>query len=93
MGDPTLVPASQVLKMGTSMGANVLNIQNEVGSIEVGKKADIILLDLNKPHLVPQHSLVANLVYSVQGSDVKTTIIDGKIIMKNREVLTLDEER
>jgi 5-methylthioadenosine/S-adenosylhomocysteine deaminase len=92
-GDPTLVPASQVLKMGTTMGANVLNIQNEVGSIEVGKKADIILLDLNKPHLVPQHSLVANLIYSAQGSDVKTTIIDGKIVMKNREVLTLDEER
>lgn len=92
-GDPALLPASEVLRMGTLMGANALNIQDQVGSIEVGKKADIILVDLNKPHLVPQHAIVANLIYSAQGSDVKTTIIDGKIVMKNGEVLTLDEER
>ncbi|MFZ5943769.1 MAG: amidohydrolase [Bacillota bacterium] len=92
-GDPTMVPAYQVLQMGTINGAHALGLGNEVGTIEPGKKADIILLDLNQPHLYPNHDLAANLIYSAQGSDVKTVIIDGKIVMKNWEVIGMDEEK
>ena len=92
-GDPTLLPAFQVLKMGTVLGANALGIGNQIGTLEVGKKADIILVDLNQPHLCPQHAVVANLIYSAQASDVKTVIIDGQIVMKDRKVLTIDEEK
>ncbi|NLT95760.1 MAG: amidohydrolase [Clostridia bacterium] len=91
--DPTSVPAYQALEMGTVLGARVLNLDNEIGTLEPGKKADIIFIDLNQPHLCPAYDLVANLIYSAQGSDVKTSIIDGKIIMKDRQVLTIDEEK
>jgi 5-methylthioadenosine/S-adenosylhomocysteine deaminase len=92
-GDPTLVPAFQVLQMGTINGAQAINLAHEIGTLETGKKADLILVDLNQPHLYPCHDLVANLIYSAQGSDVKTTIIDGKVVMRNRQVLTMDEEK
>jgi len=92
-GNPTALPAYQVLQLGTMLGAHAVGLAQEVGSIEAGKKADLILIDLNKPHLYPCHDIAANLIYSAQGSDVKTTIIDGKIVMKNREVLTMDEEK
>lgn len=92
-GDPTVLPAYQVLQMGTIFGAQTVGLIDEIGTIEVGKKADIILIDLNKPHLYPSHDIVANLVYSAQASDVKTSIIDGQIVMKDREVLTIDEEK
>ena len=66
---------------------------DEVGSIEIGKKADVILIDLDKPHLYPKHNIISALTYSVQGSDVDTVIIDGKIIMEKREIKTLDVEK
>lgn len=92
-GDPTVLPAFQVLQMGTIGGAKVLNLAQEIGSLEVDKKADIILIDTNQPHLCPNYNLVANLIYSAQGADVKTSIIDGQIVMKDRQVLTIDEEK
>ncbi|KJS18929.1 MAG: N-ethylammeline chlorohydrolase [Clostridiaceae bacterium BRH_c20a] len=92
-GDPTVMPAYQVLQMGTVFGAGAVNLIDEIGTIEEGKKADVILVDLDKPHLYPCHDIVANLIYSAQGSDVKTSIIDGQIVMKDREVLTIDEEK
>lgn len=92
-GNPTVVPAYEALRMGTQMGAQALGLEKEIGTLEVGKKADIILLDLNQPHLCPNHDIVANIIYSAQGSDVKTSIINGKVIMKNREVLFFDEEK
>jgi len=92
-GDPTVLPADRVLEMGTLGGAKVLNLEKEIGSIEIGKKADIILIDLDKPHLYPRHDLIANIIYSAQGSDVKTSIIDGQVIMKDYEVKGLDEEK
>jgi 5-methylthioadenosine/S-adenosylhomocysteine deaminase len=63
-----------------------------VGSLEVGKKADVILVDFGKPHLTPVHDFYANVVYSARGSDVDTVIVDGKILMEGGEVKTLDEE-
>ena len=79
--------------MATLNGARVLNKENELGSIEIGKKADIILVDMNQPHLIPVNRYVPKLVYSANGSDVKTTIIDGKVVMVDRKVLTMDEEK
>lgn len=88
----TAISAMDVLKMATIEGAKVLGIDSEVGSIEVGKKADIILIDLNKPHLMPRHDICSLLAYSVNGSDVDTSIIDGKIVMEKRRLVNVDEQ-
>ncbi|QEK11880.1 amidohydrolase [Crassaminicella thermophila] len=91
-GDSTAVPAATALKMATINGAKALGIEDKVGSIEVGKCADIILIDLNKPHLYPKHNIVSLLVYSIQGSDVDTVIVDGNILMENRKLTTINLE-
>ncbi len=90
--DPTVMPAQAVLEMATLGGARVLGMEKEIGSLEVGKKADVIILDLNKPHLQPVYNIVSHLVYSATGADVRDVMIDGKVIMENRRLLTLDEE-
>ncbi|MBW1862726.1 MAG: amidohydrolase family protein, partial [Deltaproteobacteria bacterium] len=72
--------------------AKVMGLENETGSIEKGKKADIIVVDAGNPHMVPLYNPVSNLVYSASGSDVKDVIVNGKILMKDREFLTLDQE-
>ncbi|MDH5267687.1 MAG: amidohydrolase family protein, partial [Candidatus Bathyarchaeota archaeon] len=90
--DPTVLPAQQVLRMATVDGAKALGLEKTVGSLEVGKKPDIILIDFRKPHLTPLHDPYANIVYSALGSDVDTVIIDGKLLMDRREVKTLDEQ-
>jgi len=90
--DPTVLQAQQVLEMATTDGAKALGLEKTVGSLEVGKKADIILIDFRKPHLTPLHDPYANIVYSAHGSDVDTVIVDGKLLMKGRKVKTLDEE-
>lgn len=91
--DPTVVPAQAVLEMATIKGAIALGLQREIGSLEVGKKADIVLVDLKKPHLAPLHNVVSHLVYSAVGSDVDTVIVDGEVLMEKGKVLTLDEDR
>jgi len=78
--------------MATIRGAEALELKKEIGSLEVGKRADIILIDLKKPNLVPSHDLYAGLVYSAHGCDVDSVIVDGEVVMENREVKTLDEE-
>lgn len=90
--DAVSVPAVEALKMATINGAKALDWDEEIGSIEVGKKADIILIDTNKPHLCPMHNPISALAYSAQGSDVDTVIVDGKIIMEKREIKTIDVE-
>ncbi|MCT4607296.1 MAG: amidohydrolase [Marinisporobacter sp.] len=89
-GDSTAVSAETALKIATLNGAKALGIDDKVGSIEVGKCADMILIDLNKPHLCPRHNLISLLVYSVQSSDVDTVIVDGNILMENRQLTTID---
>jgi 5-methylthioadenosine/S-adenosylhomocysteine deaminase len=91
--DPTVMPAETVLEMATQGGARVLGMEAEIGSLEVGKKADVIVVDLNRPHLQPVYNVVSHLVYAATGADVRDVIIDGKIVMQNRQLLTLDEER
>lgn len=91
-GDPTVVPAESVLEMATLNGAKALGLADDVGSIEPGKKADLILIDMNKPHLVPSWDPVSTIAYAASGNDVDTVMIDGKIVMQGRKVITLDEE-
>ncbi|OPY88198.1 MAG: 5-methylthioadenosine/S-adenosylhomocysteine deaminase [Smithella sp. PtaU1.Bin162] len=88
--DPTVMSAETVLKMATIGGAGVLGLADRIGSIEVGKEADIIIMDMSSPHLTPLYNCYSHLVYAASGTDVKTSIIGGKIIMKNRQLLTLD---
>ena len=90
--NPTVLSAYEVLKMATVDGAKALGIDRNVGSLEVGKRADIILIDISKPHLKPLHNIYASLVYSARGSDVDTVIVDGEILMENQQVKTLDEK-
>jgi len=90
--DSTVLPVHSVLGIATIDGARALELERSVGSLEVGKKADVILVDFGKPHLTPVHDFYANVVYSARGSDVETVIVDGKILMEGGEVKTLDEE-
>ncbi|MEW4369589.1 amidohydrolase [Paenibacillus kandeliae] len=92
-GDPTALPAYQALQMATINSAKLLQIDHETGSLQVGKKADMILIDLDKPHLQPVHEPISLLTYAAQGSDVHTTIVNGHILMDNRELVTIDEQR
>ncbi|CAM4496848.1 amidohydrolase [Paenibacillus xylanexedens] len=91
-GDPTRLPAKDVLSMATRGSASLLGLQNEVGILEVGHKADLILIDLAKPHLQPVHEVESLLAYSVNGADVDTTIVNGQILMRGRKLLTIDED-
>lgn len=89
--NPTVVPATEVVKMATIYGARAI-FADDIGEIAVGKKADIITVNLKKPHLTPVHDVISLLVYSANGSDVNDVMVDGKLIMENRKVLTLKEE-
>ncbi|MEM3694991.1 MAG: amidohydrolase [Candidatus Bathyarchaeia archaeon] len=89
--DPTVLSAYEVLNMATINGAKALKMEGVIGSLEIGKRADIILMDFNKPHLKPLHDVFASVVYSARGSDVDTVIVDGKILMEKRQIKTFDE--
>jgi len=90
--NPAILPAYEILKMATINGAKALGLAEEIGTLTVGKRADIILIDLSTPNLKPLHDIYASLVYSAHGSNVDTAIVNGKILMENRHVKTLDEK-
>jgi 5-methylthioadenosine/S-adenosylhomocysteine deaminase len=90
--DPVNTGAATVLKMATVRGAKVLGLEQEIGTLEVGKKADILTLDLRKPHLVPLYNPMSTIVYSASGSDVKDVIVNGRVLMKDRAFTELDAE-
>ena len=89
---PQCVSAREGFRIATINGAKALGLEKEIGSLEVGKKADIAILNLNTPSLTPRNNLIAGLSYSANGSEVETVIIDGQVTMENRKVLTMDEE-
>jgi 5-methylthioadenosine/S-adenosylhomocysteine deaminase len=94
--DPTYLPAWKALRMATIEGARALGLESEVGSLEPGKKADIILVDVQKPTMLPVlrepvRNIVPNLVLSARGAEVCMTIVDGKIIYENGRITTIDE--
>lgn len=90
--DPLSVPAAEALKMGTETGAKAIWL-DDTGVIAPGKKADIVLYDLNRPEWCPRHNLVSLLVYSASSASADTMICNGKVIMEKGKVLTMDEER
>ena len=91
--DPKVLTSDEAIEMATIKGAEALGLGDEIGSIEVGKKADIILIDTNSANMVPDSSsLSSNVIYSANGSNVDTTICNGKILMENKKLTTLDED-
>ena len=91
--DPTVLDAPTVLRMATLQGAKTLGLDQMIGSLEPGKKADVILIDTCKPHLTPMYNPTSHMVYAANGSDVSTSIINGQIVMENRKLLSLDLEK
>ncbi|MGL5053423.1 MAG: amidohydrolase, partial [Cetobacterium sp.] len=89
--NPKAVPAEQVLEMATVNGARCAMLENEIGSLEVGKKADLIVLNQNTLHSLPLHDPIANIVYTMTSENVESTMCNGKWLMKNREILVLNE--
>ena len=91
--EPTLLPAEQVLQMATIEGAKALLWERKIGSIEVGKDADLVMVNFKKPHLRPLFNEVSHLVYSAKAADVDTVLVKGKIVMENRKVTTVNVEK
>ncbi len=90
--NPNALTAVEALRMATVNGAKALGLENQIGSIEVGKKADLIIVDPRRPHLFPNINPISNIVYSATGADVRSVMIDGKLVMEDNQVLTLDED-
>ncbi|MBD0327518.1 MAG: amidohydrolase family protein, partial [Pyrinomonadaceae bacterium] len=92
LGGPESLPAPRVLRMATIDGARALGLEKEIGSLEIGKRADVVIVNLNRLHSAPRPSdIVSSIVYSAQATDVETVIIDGRLIMRDRQLLTMDE--
>jgi 5-methylthioadenosine/S-adenosylhomocysteine deaminase len=90
--DPTVLDSVTVLRMATIEGAKALGMEDITGSLETGKKADIIILDIDKPHLTPMYNPYSHIVYAARGNDVSHSIINGQPVMEDRKLLTLDIE-
>jgi 5-methylthioadenosine/S-adenosylhomocysteine deaminase len=88
--DPTVLNAPTVLRMATIEGAKALGINHITGSLEQGKKADVIIIDTDKPHLTPMYNAYSHIVYAARGNDVSHSIINGQLVMENRKLLTID---
>jgi 5-methylthioadenosine/S-adenosylhomocysteine deaminase len=88
---PEVLPADKALRMATIEGARALGIADEIGSLEAGKRADVIVVDLDQLHSAPKTDVISSIVYSAQAADVRTTIIDGCIVMRDRELMTMSE--
>lgn len=91
--DPLMINANQALRMATVNAAKFFRKEDEIGLINEGMKADLAIIDIDRPNFYPKSNLVSAMVYSMLGNEVITTIIDGKVIMENKEFLTIDEEK
>ena len=91
--DPTVLPAEKVFSMMTIDGARALGLADRIGSLEVGKQADVAVVDFDSANLTPCYDLYSNLIYAVSAADVCHVLINGKLVMHNRQMLTLDEEK
>jgi 5-methylthioadenosine/S-adenosylhomocysteine deaminase len=90
--DSRALPAEQVVEMATIGGARAVHLDKQIGSLEAGKKADLILIETTGPHATPSYNVYSQLVYALKASDVKTVVIAGKVVMEDRRVLTLNEK-
>ena len=91
--NPLVMPAETVLEMATIQGAKALGLESEIGSLEAGKQADFVAFDLDKPHVTPHFNPVSALVFAASGADVDTVVIQGKMVVRGGQVLSMDEER
>ena len=91
--DPLALNAKSVVEMATIDGARAVHMEKEIGSLEAGKKADMIVISLNEPNAVPMYDVYSQIAYSLKGSDVETVIIGGKVVMRDRRLLTIDEPK
>jgi 5-methylthioadenosine/S-adenosylhomocysteine deaminase len=96
--DPTVMPAEKVIRMATIDGAKAIGLDHEIGSLVPGKKADLIIINMREPGLSPVIlepvcNIVPNLVYAARGHEVETVVIDGCVIMKDRKILTVNEDQ
>jgi 5-methylthioadenosine/S-adenosylhomocysteine deaminase len=89
--NPTAVPAQVALDLATIGGARVLGMDNRIGSLEAGKRADLITVSMSSARQTPMYDAVSHLVYVTRGDDVRNTIVNGKVLMRDRRVLTLNE--
>jgi len=89
-GDPTVMDAATVLKMATIDGARAIGLESEIGSIEIGKQADLIIVDVSEPHLFPLYNPISHIVYSASGSDIRDVMVSGKFLVRNRQLTTID---
>lgn len=90
--DPLVVPAETVLEMATINGARALGLEHEIGSLEVGKKADLVVIDLNRLHTTPSMNPVSTLVYAETGGEVDMVVVDGQVVVEQGNLLTIDED-
>ena len=90
--DPKVVSAQEAFEMATIRGARALHLEKEIGSIEKGKRADIVIVDLDDLNQVPWYNIYSDLVYATKADDVRTVIIEGRVVMRDRKLLTLNEE-
>jgi 5-methylthioadenosine/S-adenosylhomocysteine deaminase len=89
--DPTVINAREALEMATIRGARAIHKDKEIGSLEPGKRADLIIVGIDSAHQTPVYNVYSQLVYATKASDVETVMINGRVVMQNRRVLTIDE--
>jgi 5-methylthioadenosine/S-adenosylhomocysteine deaminase len=92
-GDPEVLPARQALEMATMGGARALGLEKEIGSIESGKRADLITVRLDRPHAVPLYDVYSHLVYALKDSDVRDVMVNGRMLVRDTQPLTLDSKQ
>jgi len=90
-GDPKVMSAEEAFELATVRGAAALHMEKEIGSIEKGKRADLVIVSRDSLNQIPLYNVYSDLVYATKASDVQTVIINGKIVMRDRRLLTLDE--
>jgi 5-methylthioadenosine/S-adenosylhomocysteine deaminase len=90
-GDPKVVTARQAFEMATISGARALHLEKITGSLEAGKRADIVIVDFDAPHQTPVYNVYSHLVYATKAADVRTVLVNGRILMRDRRLLSLDE--
>jgi len=89
--NPLALGAKDVVAMATIDGARALHMETEIGSLEAGKKADLVLISLSEPNAVPMYDIYAQIAYSLKSSDVEDVVIGGRVVMRDRKLLTVDE--
>ena len=91
-GDPTVVSARQAFAMATIEGARALGMADRIGSLEVGKQADVVTVAVDAPHVTPLYDVYSHLAYSVKAGDVRSVVVAGRVVIENRRTTTLDRE-